>query len=144
MIFFQKIELSTTSQVLRKWSFNLHDDCQKTLCNLQKCCLKFAILGIEKKMKPTFFSGKITVFSKSCFYQSFRSERGYLITCTKTVQKPSKLLYVTFCGLSYLIIRQKKAWVFLSLEEKPFFQKLLFSTNSWLLMKWSYNLKHNC
>ena len=115
--FVQKIEFSKTSQVLQNCPFNLHDNCQKTMCSLKKCCLKFAMLGNKKKFKPTFFSRKITVSSKNCFYQSLRSERNDLITCAITVQKPSKLLYVTFCELSCLRKRQKKAWVFLSLEE---------------------------
>ena len=115
--FVQKIEFSKTSQVLQNCPFNLHDNCQKTMCSLKKCCLKFALLGNKKKFKPTFFSRKITVSSKNCFYQPLRSERNDLITCAITVQKPSKLLYVTFCELSCLRKRQKKAWVFLSLEE---------------------------
>ena len=109
--------------MLQKWSFTFHDDCQKTMCSLWKCCLKISMLGNKKKTEPTFFSGKISVFSKSCFYPSLRPERSDFITCTITVPKRSKLLYVTFCGLSYLMLREKLSSVFLSLEEEPLFRK---------------------
>ena len=42
--FFQKIVFSKTPQVLRKRSFNLHNDCHNTLWSLTKRYLRSAIL----------------------------------------------------------------------------------------------------
>ena len=70
MAFFQKIELSTTSQVLQKWSYNLQNNSPKTLKTPIYYFLWFVVLDNTKKngLSNPFsgriaFSPKITVFN---------------------------------------------------------------------------------
>ena len=122
-LFFQKIAFSTTSQVLTKWSYNFHSICQKTLCTVTGCPLRFVTLDNTRKNRLKFIWWENT--SK----------------LTKVlVRKPWGPLQTIHWGLSYSIIREKGDQIsFSSMEVLPFFQKNVFSTTSQVLKKWSYH-----
>ena len=66
LIFFQKVAFSATSWVLKKWSYNLRHNCQRTLWSLTKCYSMSAINGIIRKNGPkTFFFGTIALHLKN-------------------------------------------------------------------------------
>ena len=46
--------------------------------------------------------------------------------------------------MSYLIIREKVDLNFFTWRIVFFFQKFVFSTDSWVSMKWFYNFHHKC
>ena len=70
--YFEKL-LSSTSQVLNIWSYNLHITCQKTLCTLIKCFLKFFVPHKARKCRPKkFFRRRNSPFSKKkCVLNNF-------------------------------------------------------------------------
>ena len=64
----------------KKWSYQLHNFCQKNLCALISCCLTFVKFDKTRQNRPkNFFSGKIAFSFKSLFFQQrLRSQKMIL------------------------------------------------------------------
>ena len=60
------------------------------------------------------------------------------------VKKPRVPLHTVFWGLWHSIIREKRGHDFFLTGNIAFFQKIVYSTTSQVLKKWSYNLDSNC
>ena len=56
---------STTSWVLKKWFYNIHNHCHKTLCSPINCCLWSSILGNPRINR--FFWREDSLFEKKMF-----------------------------------------------------------------------------
>ena len=125
----QKLVFSTTSEVLKNWSYNMHNDCQKTLCSLKYCCLRSAILGNTRQNRPIFLIGLIAVLLKKRLYRPLSSLKIDLKTCTKntkTLWTPVK------CSLRIVIVddmRKGHPKVFFT-GKKAFLKQVVFSTTS--------------
>ena len=93
-LFLQKFMFSTTSWVLKKWSFNFNINCQVTLSTLISCSIMFVKFCITRRnRRKSFFTGKIAFFFKKlCFQQPLGSWRNFLITSTLNVKLPCRPL----------------------------------------------------
>ena len=62
---------STTSQVLKKWSYNFHSKCQNTFCTLTSCPWVCQIRIYEKNRPKSSLQGKVcNLFSKNCVFNA--------------------------------------------------------------------------
>ena len=73
--FSQKFFFSSTSYVLKNWSFYFHSNYQNTSWTLINCSLRFVILDNTRKNGGLiFFTGKTALSPKNlCFQQALRS-----------------------------------------------------------------------
>ena len=68
-LFFQKIVFSTTSYVLKNWSYEDQSNCHDTLRTLTKCRLKFVTLDSTRENRPKLFLHcKVTFFFQKLMF----------------------------------------------------------------------------
>ena len=69
--FFQKLVFSTTSEVLKKCSYEFYNDCQNTCLTLKNCPVRFVTLdNTRKNRRQHFFAEKVAFFSKKCVFNN--------------------------------------------------------------------------
>ena len=100
----------------------------------------------EKIGQNLFFTGKTAFFFQSlCLKQPFRCYRIDLLTSTVIVGKPCRPLYFVHWGLSHSIMPEKVGQIlFFTGKFAFFFRKIVFSTTSPVIQKWSCNLHSSC
>ena len=80
-------------------------------------------------------------FKKLMLFDLIRND---LITCAIIVKILSGPLKIVPWRLFGSITREKKAKVFFHCKNSLFLRKLMFSTSSWVLYKWSYYFHNTC
>ena len=133
--------------MLKEWSYNFHSNCQFIFLTLKKCSQKFVTLDNTRIIRPKFllhwnfyrFLSKILYFQ-----QPRRSWRSSLISCTKIVKRRCATPQKAPWGFPYSILREMLVKYCFSLERLPFFRKIVFSTISQVLQKWSYLFHSSC
>ena len=166
--FSKKILFSTTSQVLKKWSYTFHCNCQTKFWTLQNRPLRFVKLEYTRKNSPIFFPHwqdflffQKIVFSttsqvlKNCSYHRHNHGEKTLRTVTNctlrfvtlniTRKNGPKTSFLTLwnCPLMFITLdirRKNRPKSFLHWKVCLFFpKKKLFSATSFVLKDWSYN-----
>ena len=146
LLFFQKIFVFRTSQVLEKWSYNFHSLCQNIIQTLINRHLRFFTLDIARKNWPKSF-----IHWKDCpFFQSI------LFSTTSQVLDKWSYDFRSLCQNTIWTLINR-ALRFLTLDnarknrpksfrrnDSLYSQKYLISTTSYILRKWSYNLHSLC
>ena len=133
--------------MLREWSYNFHSNCQFIFLTLKKCSQKLVTLDNTRIIRPKFllhwnfyrFLSKILYFQ-----QPRRSWRSSLISCTKIVKRRCATPQKAPWGFPYSILREMLVKYCFSLERLPFFRKIVLSTISQVLQKWSYLFHSSC
>ena len=70
-LYSQKNLISTTTQVLKKWSYNFHSECQNNFWTLISCPLMFLTLyNARKKGQNLLFTGKVVFFFKKFLFSA--------------------------------------------------------------------------
>ena len=129
--FFWKHLCSTTSLVLRKWSYNFHSNCQSTLSTLIYCSLRFVTNDNRRKIGQNFsLTEKIDFFSKPLVFNNL------LGVTEKILQSPKKMseYFVDPYKLSREVCHtrqcgKKCAKNFPLLESLPFFYQIFVFNN---------------
>ena len=129
--FFQKTLFSTTSFVLKNWSYNDQSNCHTTLWTLTKCALRFVTLYSTSENRPKLFLHcKNCLYLKSlCFQQPLKHWRNDIIPSLTIVRLPSSLLETIPWGLSHSIIGGRIGQNLLFTGKFAFFsKKIVIST----------------
>ena len=147
MPFFQKFVFSTTSQVLKNWSYHKHNNGEKTLRTFTNCLLGFVTCDNTRKKSPKFFIH----WRKCLYFQKFVfSTESYVLknwsykdqsNCHDTLRTLTKCR-LKFVTLDSTIENRPKR--FFTAKITFFFQKFVFWTISQVLKKWSNNFHSNC
>ena len=100
----------------------------------------------EKTGQKLFFTGKNAIFFENlCFQQPLRFYRNDLVTSTVIVKSPCGPLWIIPWGVSHSIIGEQLGHkLFFTGKFAFFFQKIVFSTTSPVLQKWSCNFHSSC
>ena len=149
--FFQKVLFSTTSQVLKEWSYNFHSSCQNTFWTLIVCPLRFFTFDIARKNRPKYFiHWKSWLFLKKFLF----SATSYILRkwsynlhnfCQNTLYLGAVCSMVCLWMVEIIVSVLSSVWNLVKLfsGSNPRIRKVLFLYLI-VLQKWSYNMDHKC
>ena len=146
-LFLQKFMFSTTSWVLKKWSFNFNINCHFTLWTLISCSLTFVVFyNTRRNRRKSFLHWKVCLFLQTFMFSATswvqkKWSYNFNINCQVTLWNliSCSLMFVRFCNT-----RRNRRKSFLHWKDCLFLQKFMFSANSRVLKKWSFKFNINC